>query len=231
MDSSRPTWVRRSSKRSCRSRSATATFAPTRPSCSGCSRAAPRRHARRRSRRSSRCTTEWGSSRARRAASSELLDLAVCELAPLAGLKSLDAEACVDAPVQPADAVTDGLAHPAHLTVAPFVEDELEPGGAEPTHACRRGHAVLELDALRERPQRLVVRLLPGLDLVDLLDPVTRVCEPVCERAVVRQQQRAGRVDVEAAYRHDTELVVDEADHRGAPLRVARGRDDAGRLV
>ena len=55
--------------------------------------------------------------------------------------------------------------------------------------------------------------------------------EPVRERAVVRQQQCAGRVGVEAADGDDARRVRDEADHRRASLRVARGRDDAGGLV
>ena len=55
--------------------------------------------------------------------------------------------------------------------------------------------------------------------------------EPVRERAVVREQERSGRVDVETADGHDARLVRDEGDDRGPPLGVARGRDDTGRLV
>ncbi len=55
--------------------------------------------------------------------------------------------------------------------------------------------------------------------------------EPVCKRAVVREQQRARRVGVEATYRHDAGLVLDELDDRRPAARVARGRHDAGGLV
>ena len=55
--------------------------------------------------------------------------------------------------------------------------------------------------------------------------------EPVRERAVVREQERAGRVDVEPADRDDAGLVLDELDDRRPALWVARGRDDARRLV
>ena len=93
------------------------------------------------------------------------------------------------------------------------------------------GAAVLELDAVGEAAERVAAR--PALDLgdVDLLDLVARVGEPVRELAVVREQERAGRVGVEAADRDDPRLVADEADDRRPPVRVARGRDDARRLV
>ncbi len=55
--------------------------------------------------------------------------------------------------------------------------------------------------------------------------------EPVRELAVVREQEHAGRVRVEAADRDDARLVLDELDDRGPPVRVARGRDDSRRLV
>ena len=55
--------------------------------------------------------------------------------------------------------------------------------------------------------------------------------EPVRERAVVREQERARRVDVEPADRDDPRLVLDEADDGRPALRVARGRHDPRRLV
>ena len=55
--------------------------------------------------------------------------------------------------------------------------------------------------------------------------------EPVGELAVVRQEQHAGRVGVEAADRDDPGLVADEADDGRAAARVARRRHDACRLV
>ena len=82
-----------------------------------------------------------------------------------------------------------------------------------------------------ELAQDAVGRLLPELGDVDLVDLVLRMREPVRELAVVREQDRAGRVGVEAADGNDARRVVDEADDRRAALRVARGRDDAGRLV
>ena len=46
--------------------------------------------------------------------------------------------------------------------------------------------------------------------------------EPVCELAVVRQQQRPGRVGVEASDRDDAGVVAgDEVEDRRPPPRVA----------
>ena len=55
--------------------------------------------------------------------------------------------------------------------------------------------------------------------------------EPVRERAVVREQERAGRVDVEPPDRNDPRLVLDELDDGRPAVRVARGRDHARGLV
>ena len=153
------------------------------------------------------------------------------ELAPGAGLEPRKREPGIRAPVQADDRVADRLAHPLHLVLAALVEDELDPVRAEAARACRRGAAVLELDALTEAAERLVVRLALDLRLVRLLDAVARVREPVRERAVVREQERAGGVGVEAADRDDARLRRDEVDDGAAALRVACGGDDARGLV
>ena len=102
--------------------------------------------------------------------------------------------------------MADGLEHPLHLAVASLVDRQLDPVAAEPPRARGCGAAVVELDALARAAQRIVVRLAVDLDHVDLLDAVPRVREPVRERAVVREQQRSGRVGVEAADRDDPRL-------------------------
>ena len=91
--------------------------------------------------------------------------------------------------------------------------------------------AVVELDALGEPPQHLVARLALDLRDVRLLDPVARMGEPVGERAVVREEQHAGRVAVEASDGHDADVAADEIDDGRPALRVARGRDRPARLV
>ena len=127
--------------------------------------------------------------------------------------------------------MADGLEHPLHLVLASFVEHELHPARVEQTRLGRCGPSVVELDALAELRERALFR--PTLDngLVDLLDAVPRMRETVCELAVVRQEERAGRVGIEPADRHDARLARDELHHGAPSVRVARGRDDAGGLV
>ena len=111
------------------------------------------------------------------------------------------------------------------------MQDELETGGAEPADARRRRRPVLELDPLGKSPQRFVGRLLPGLDLVDLLHAVTGMREPVRERSR-RSSAAALRSSPRRAARPGRRAIVaDERDDGGPALRVACGRDDAGRLV
>ena len=57
------------------------------------------------------------------------------------------------------------------------------------------------------------------------------MCEPVCKLAVVRQEQRAGRVGIEPPDGYDARGMPHEADDGRPPMRVADGGDDAGRLV
>ena len=83
----------------------------------------------------------------------------------------------------------------------------------------------------RELRQRLVGRIALDLGDVDLVDLVARVREPVGELAVVGEQEHTGRVGVEPADRDDARRMVDEVDDRRPAARVARRRDDPGRLV
>ena len=127
--------------------------------------------------------------------------------------------------------VADRLEHPPDLPVPALVEGELDPAGAEQPRARGRRPPVLQLDALRERPHRLVVRLALDVRDVDLLDAVARVRKAVRELAVVRQEEDARRVPVEPPDGHDADGAADEVDHGRSPLRVACGRDRAARLV
>ena len=118
--------------------------------------------------------------------------------------------------MQARDRVADRREHPLDLVLAAFVDAELDCAGAEPAGLRGRGRAVVELDAGRAALERIVFRVALDLGLVDLLDLVARMREPVRELAVVREQQRAGRVGVEAADGDDARGVVDELDDRAA---------------
>ena len=55
--------------------------------------------------------------------------------------------------------------------------------------------------------------------------------QPVGELAVVGEQDQPGRVGVEPADRIQAAPGADQLDHGRPPPRLARGRDDPGRLV
>ena len=101
----------------------------------------------------------------------------------------------------------------------------------DPAHHRGRRHPVVELDPGGELSERLISQDRPRPRRHRPCPPRSGVGEPVRELAVVREQQHAGRVDVEPADRDDAGGVVDEIDDGRPPPRIARRRDDTGRLV
>ena len=102
-----------------------------------------------------------------------------------------------------------------------------------PEQPCRGGSRppVVEVDSLAQSPERVLARPALDLDLVDLLDAVAGMSEPVRELPVVRKQEDARRVGVEASDGHDAHRVAHQIDDRRPSLRVAGGRHHTGRLV
>src|SRR5262249_30597558 len=129
-------------------------------------------------------------------AASEPLDLGGLELAPPAGLEPLQRQPCIGAPMQLPHRVADGREHPLHLVLAALVDRQLDAAGAEAAGARRGAAAVVEVDAALEALERRTARVALDVGDVDLVHFVTRVREPVRELAVVREQERACRVDV-----------------------------------
>ena len=82
--------------------------------------------------------------------------------------------------------MTDGLEHPPHLVLATFVDGDLDAPRAEPTGLRGARRAVVQLDPCAQPLERLLARVVLDFGLVDLLDLVARVREPVRELAVVR---------------------------------------------
>ncbi len=147
----------------------------------------------------------------------------------------VETEVRIACTVEAADRMADRVAHPLHLVLAPLVQRQLDPAPARPpaedTNLGRSGRAVVELDA-RTKPGELVPRRRAlDLHLVHLRHAVAGVREPVGELPVVREQERARRIHVEAADRNHTRLGWDEPGDGRATVWVARGRHDAGRLV
>lgn len=67
--------------------------------------------------------------------------------------------------------------------------------------------------------------------LVLLLDAESRMCHPESNVAVVRQEQQAGRVAIEAADRNDPLGDIDQVEDGATTPLVARRRDVAIGLV
>ena len=107
------------------------------------------------------------------------------------GGEAVERQAAVAAAVQAPDGVADRLEHALDLVLAALVERELDGVGAQQPGLGGRGAAVLELDPSPKARERAVGRAALDLGLVDLLDLVARVREPVRELAVVREQERA----------------------------------------
>ena len=133
--------------------------------------------------------------------------------------------------MEPPDRVADRVAHALHLPVPALVQRQLDAAGADESRARWRGDAVLELDALPEARERVVRRRPLDVGLVHLRHAVARMSQTMSEVAVVGEQKRSRRVDIEPADRHDARLGRDEVDDGSSSLRVAGGRDDTHGLV
>jgi uncharacterized protein with GYD domain len=121
--------------------------------------------------------------------------------------------------------------HPLHLVLAALVQGELDSRRGKPPRLRRRGSAIVEVKALAEPLEFVIGRLALDLGLVDLLDAVAGVRQPLREWPVVGQKQDAGRVRVEPPDGNDACRVVDERDDGRPALRVANGGDDPRGLV
>ena len=131
------------------------------------------------------------------------------------------------------DRVADRLAHPPHLAVAALVDRDAQHARARlgrpwPGRSGRRR-------ARRRRAgggsRRRCTVAAADRGQVLLVDAVAGVGDAVGQLAVVREQQQALGVGVEAADREHPRLVGHELDHGRAAVGVLGRGDDAGRLV
>ena len=168
-----------------------------------------------------RSNASWRSASA--TARSSARTSSVASGAPLPGRQRRSVIGPDPGPHQPHDRMADRLAHPPHLPVAALVDGEAHHVRASSeTDLRRRGHAVVELDALAEPAQRAPRRdVASHLGEVLLLDAEARMGQPVGEVAVVGEQQQALGVDVEPADREDPRLGGHEVDDGAAAVGVA----------
>src|SRR5205814_9249640 len=119
------------------------------------------------------------------------------ELAPRARLAPCQGQPGVAASVKAADRVAGRLEHALDLVRAALVDRELDTARRQAARPSGGRSAVVEVDALFEATEGLVRRLAFDIGLVHFLDLVAGMCEAVCELAVVRVRERAGRVGAE----------------------------------
>src|SRR5262249_39132120 len=158
------------------------------------------------------------------------------ERAPLAGAQIFAGDASVRDARQAHHRKAGELAEAPHLPVAPFAQSDLEPGlvafVAQALDLGRLRASALNLDALTEAGQGVVVDGAFDLGHVDLRHLALGVGERLRELTVVRAQERTAGVKVEAPYRHDARAgVFEQLANRGPPFRIAERADDAARLV
>ena len=142
--------------------------------------------------------------------------------------------------LQPDDRVADRLAHVAHLTGPSFVERDGEQrlvfagpqARVQQSDDGRGGAPAFDGHAAAQALERALVGHAAHARVVLPLDLVARMQEPRREVPVVRQEQQALRVVVEAAHRVDVlPHLREEVEDRRPALRVLPRRHVAARLV
>ena len=123
-----------------------------------------------------------------------------------------------------------------HLVLASFGEGQLEQRGVaaamDDRHLHRTRRTVVEHDATSPALERARDDAPVDLRLVHARQSVARMQQAMRERAVVRHQQRALDVPVEATYGIEPRVDVgDELAHHRTPARIADRRDVPGGLV
>src|SRR5690606_36537045 len=102
---------------------------------------------------------------------------------------------------QPADDEPDRVEQAAHLAVAPLPQNDVAPdvrAGASPKlDRLDPRRTVLELDALSKPLDLLRIRLPEQPHRILALEPVARMHQPMCERAVGREEQQPRCVQIE----------------------------------
>jgi hypothetical protein len=120
--------------------------------------------------------------------------------------------------------------------LAALAQPDLEPGlvrqRLQPSHARRDDPALVEAHAAAQPSQLATAGRAVHLHVIDALDLPGGMHEALREGAVVRQQEQAGALQVEAPDRIDplTELRHQRA-HRGPSLWIGERAHDAAGLV
>jgi hypothetical protein len=116
-----------------------------------------------------------------------------------------------------------------------LVHRDLEPGLRrellDHAHACGRRLPLLQADTAAQSREGVFARRAAHLDLVDPRDGVAGMEQRCRERAVVRENEKPGRVHVETPDGIEPVHRADERRDRRTALGVAQRAHDAARLV
>ena len=136
--------------------------------------------------------------------------------------------------------MTDRIEHPAHLPVATFVQRKIDDGTlarhGDNAQLRRRSPLSVEGYAFTQSLHGLGFEAAPQRRAIDFFYAESRMCERVCEIAVVREQEQPRGVVIEPAYRHEsgrlrTAATAHELARRSSPFRIAHSRYEAGGFV
>jgi 23S rRNA (adenine2503-C2)-methyltransferase len=134
--------------------------------------------------------------------------------------------------LKPLDAVADRLAHPLDLALSTFVDGELDLSRGDLANQRRGGGPVVELEPVAQQLERtLAHRGIADDRPIGLGHLEGGVSQPVCELAVVREEDEPGGIGVQATDGIEAFVGVDHVDHRRPTTGIARRGDDACRLV
>ena len=126
--------------------------------------------------------------------------------------------------------ISQNLAHTPDLSIASFGEDDAKPCGTESFNPAGLGRAVENGDSLSHAVNERLIEWMVDRHLIFPLMPVLSSQNLVHDVPVVREQNEAGRVLVESAYRKDPFRMADLRDDVPWHMRLT-GRRHPHRLV
>jgi hypothetical protein len=123
--------------------------------------------------------------------------------------------------------------HPANFTVLAFVEDHFENRAllvlAAKTHPLGVDFAFSQANALAKPLEQIGRRYARDLHEILLLDTVARMCQEICQVAVVREEDEAFARAIEPPHGEESAIPRHQVDHARSPCRiVVRGHHPDG---
>ena len=150
--------------------------------------------------------------------------------------KSAQRQPCKSHASECRDTAANRGKHTAHLSVAPLMDDRLNHGTsilcAQYAQTCGGGSAVFEQDSTAQLFQPLCRDLSHHLCMVDLVDLIAWMEQPLRQCSIVRDEEQPLRIGIEPPHRIEPRREIgQEIEHRFAPPIVPRRREISARLV